>query len=815
MEKRASKIIIGKSFTLCVILTGLTFLFTSCENFMKATAIKQELEQALNYANSDFYTIKIDYPVGTGVLKYPAGGIVEKKVTDVFNITFEPFTDYAFVCWKITDSITGKEIKNGEYLNIENTGLSDTKCTFTNSPAPGIKLCLNAVVAERPQIISYSPSSTDIMRDCSILVLFDRDMNPYSIYYTDQEIADLQKDTSITLLRTTLSDGSSVVYGYNKGGDVVFKNISITNKKSKENLTGYYDPPTIEDGILTIPANRANPPKGYTQIMVTLSKGFYYSLEGLNQTNANGIELAGSKKWMYQVNNSKDEQAMKPRKGKDAQNNTIDLFIVKLGTTELKSARINDAFVSEENDTTHIKKNIFNWYIKPNNQFFLDKNMDVSKIYLNMSLEDGMGSGPKPNFNVKLQKVANADYTLNQENNSTIFETTEDYLNVSAQEAFFEGEFALGNLLKEDGVYLLTVTCEDKSNNPLIYQYIFARDTNPPPANDIEHIILDKYEENFTFRWRKSVWDVEKTVIHYEGNKGTHTEDDTTSYPSVKIERINNIDYNTNGTDFRMDYYDGSDYLDIYVEYFDFAGHITTSNTIRLQKNAINQSPVHSGSYDPNYTFGNYPQSKCTLSSQEQSKMKTIEIYDYATPEDLNKSEPDYAIWHSDWYLGPDGYFYEKFNNNYYKIEPIEWKVYDPKTLDASNYQNAKKMIAKKILSTGKYKDQPIDVNKAFTQAAKDDLNKDYSFNISRNNIGSGYALSPVNGDTIRTLTDYAAVQNSTIYTSATPDAGSKTYWWLENKYLITIDLNTASANPVSGDYNAGYVPVIELKAYH
>ena len=148
---------------LFITLLGLAFVFTSCDNFLNGQDTKKQLEKAIAYANSDAYTVMVDYPEGTGVLKSPAGGLAEIKETDTFAITFEPFTDYAFVCWKIIDSVTGKELPNGEYLTIEKTEKADTKCTFNTKPADDVKLAINAVVAERPQIISYSPSSTSFM----------------------------------------------------------------------------------------------------------------------------------------------------------------------------------------------------------------------------------------------------------------------------------------------------------------------------------------------------------------------------------------------------------------------------------------------------------------------------------------------------------------------------------------------------------------------------------------------------------------------------------------------------------------------------
>ena len=35
--------------------------------------------------------------------------VVSKKVTDSFNIRFDPSSDYEFICWKIIDTVSKKE----------------------------------------------------------------------------------------------------------------------------------------------------------------------------------------------------------------------------------------------------------------------------------------------------------------------------------------------------------------------------------------------------------------------------------------------------------------------------------------------------------------------------------------------------------------------------------------------------------------------------------------------------------------------------------------------------------------------------------
>ena len=63
--------------------------------------------------------------MGTGIVKTPAGGQTEKKVTDTFAIDFEAGNDYAFVRWQIVDSTSKTELANGEYLSLSSIFLSE------------------------------------------------------------------------------------------------------------------------------------------------------------------------------------------------------------------------------------------------------------------------------------------------------------------------------------------------------------------------------------------------------------------------------------------------------------------------------------------------------------------------------------------------------------------------------------------------------------------------------------------------------------------------------------------------------------------
>ena len=229
---------------LCIVFTLsiLSLSLTSCKDFLNSAETVKQIEDAVAYANAPSYTISIDYPSGKGVIRSPAGGEVQKKCTDKFTLFFDPSTDCEFAGWTILDSVTGKEFKNGEYLTLDSTNEAETTCTFTKEPPASVKLTLKVTVAPRAQVISWSPMTSNVLKDSSIQVVFDYDMDENSIYYTGNDLYNLTQEVGENNLKySKINDGK--VYGYVKDGKTFFKNISFENNESHENITDYFDEP--------------------------------------------------------------------------------------------------------------------------------------------------------------------------------------------------------------------------------------------------------------------------------------------------------------------------------------------------------------------------------------------------------------------------------------------------------------------------------------------------------------------------------------------------------------------------------------------
>ena len=123
-----------KKFTALVrvIFAGLFLCIatTSCDSFMQADEMKAYLEQMIAYANAPSFKISISYDSEEGVIRKPVLGETNQKVTDVFEIMFEPAKNHAFYKWEATsvNLPAGENIE--DYIEFENEYSSGTRVTF-------------------------------------------------------------------------------------------------------------------------------------------------------------------------------------------------------------------------------------------------------------------------------------------------------------------------------------------------------------------------------------------------------------------------------------------------------------------------------------------------------------------------------------------------------------------------------------------------------------------------------------------------------------------------------------------------------------
>ncbi|MBR5401507.1 MAG: hypothetical protein IK102_06825 [Treponema sp.] len=696
------------------LLTAITF--TSCQNFLKGSETKQELQRAIDYANAQKYTIKVNYQNKTGVVKSPAGAEVDKKVTDTFSICFDPFADYEFLYWKIIDASTDKELPNGEYLSIKSISESETLCTFVKAPEEGMKLSLYPVTVERPQILSNSPVylAEGVFKDSTIQIVFDYDMDEYSIYYTDEELKELRETVgeSNILDPVTITKNTQTYqryYGYKQlvtisdedGNEqeveeYCYKNIIIKDNETYQNRNSWFNAPVFNDPkTLSIKTKDGNIIPDYYQFLVMIEKDFFYKQDNRTKEGKK-VTMAYNKKWIYQVKDQTDNVA--PSIAND---------------NDLKISLTTGDPVSK---TTNIPT------VTASTKFMVTK-----KLNLDVKLTD-TGSGPDNTFDVYIDKVQNASY----ENitSKKVYEQTLKYQRVTSQNAIFHKDIDVSSI-SESGIYKVYFKFNDRStgelNYPLSGGYYFVIDgentmgaaqTSDTSTKDTDYrmkvywvetkdlnttsvrykkdsgstwsspVVINRgtsYKE-FTGLKANTKYNFETTYTDFAGNIVTKTTTSTTGglksisvigTPSktfyfandnfdktgltVKAKLTNDSEWtlNSNAWSTNLAQSKGCN-TTVNVEYTSDGVKKTASIGTPYNvacADAMTNSPVSLGS--KRYKFGDFPQ---TL------KKSNITVTSQPIYKGYNSSE-------NNWYLGSDGYFYvycqeKAYNSSIYYISP-------------------------------------------------------------------------------------------------------------------------------------------------
>lgn len=493
----------------------------------------------------------------------PSKGQRTFRIGKINHLEFEPDSDYEFIRWQLINTKDGSEFerndKDGSYEYLRATDFESEKADFELIGIPDddeIGFELRPIIAERPQIISNTPINTALVnKDTTIQVMFDYDMDERSIYYLEEEVKQLRQALGIpedelsnsaagenlnTLLVTTVS-GEEKCYGYTKGSETFFKNILITNNRTSENITGFFDKPVFENPrTLSINVKREGGIKllQYTQVLVNIDKGFSYLKDGKL------VSMAGSKKWVYQVNNETD--------------------IVGPGISEPVFKIGEDVIVRSENvpglGDGSIDVDQLPYYKK-------------ASFNLELKIDDtSNGSGSGTNFTLACKKEYDENYNIIE--NPIVTNVGIDFDYSGGQIAEYNGNCA--DLYKlSSGVYSISIIARDKSGNESFY----------PPANDPEpnkkyYIVIDKtgpaitsgalkfenLEEEGTIEpvWDySSVPDYDHAVILYAYNLNGSSYSSNTSKTINKGEdsKITGLKA---GTKYRFDVY-----------YYDYVGNYT------------------------------------------------------------------------------------------------------------------------------------------------------------------------------------------------------------------------------------------------
>ena len=843
----------------------LSLTFVSCDNFLKGAETAKQIEDAIAYANASPYLIRFASQEGTGTIAKPAGGEALKKVSDTFEIKFETSTDYEFLLWEASSKKLPAGSAISDYIEIEDVQSAETKVTFKKELED---IVITAKVSDRPRIISRSPITSGVLKDSSIVVLFNRDMDSSSIYYTDQEITALQEE-SVTLLTTSVG-GITKYYGYTKiiNGveETFFKNISLVNNKTDENLASYFNAPVFESSrVLSISANKDKLLDDYTQVLVTLAKDFAY-YHALDENTDKAVTMAGSDLWMYQVNNRTDDEALVFQK-----KNGADLFTFKLNQSEPNVLESKTAAPVITDDGSGL-----------GSLSFMKKENEKTSLYLNLQLTDVTGgSGPASFFNILYERVMEDDYTSAANGDDIKGCLPFEYIVSTSEDAIYKGELPL--TLPKDGIYRLYFDFTDRSGNHLYWPdgaetigskkgFYVTQDTGIQMFSTITDV-SDSSGIKIKLEWTK-VKDHVRTELKYkkksESQWSTTEKFDSESnkvYSSLELDtdyefELVNYDYAGNSqviplsqksadwTEFSVSgipnktfYFPGESFdktgltataklsngknwaVSNYTN--DLGTAISTGKTVTLsytyngktmtatvpatyyiagaKTTVLTESPVKLKNYSGTlsggtyYKFGDFPQ---TIASNQSSSFYT--------------SEPVY----NGWYLGSDGYFYAKCGENYFKVEPIKWRVLNPsvsgnKILLAENILT-RHMFRNSTDRKNNYMDSDIRsyLNNGFLNTAFNTYAQDLIVNTTVDNSaastnpasnpkqwGNGYnsyacenTVDKIFLLSLKEATDSAygfnvegeensRIRRSTDYANAIPATGNISFWWLRSPY--------------------------------
>ena len=484
----------------------LVILLRLCQHFLDGAEIKKSIEDQIAYSNAPSFTITVDAPIGTGIVKSPAGGQTEKKVTDTFAIDFEAGNDWEFIRWKIMDSTSKTELANGEYLSLSSITDPETECKFVKSPSGNMKLSLVPVMAERPQIISYTPTASNIYKDSSIQVLFDyKYMDDSSLYFTEKEMQKLiENGTADKSCLPEILDGNTIYRGYKKDGFTYYKNVTIRNNKTEKIINDCFLPPVFENNnILSIKADKDHLVDSFSQVLVTIGKGICYKVQ-IDENTSKTVEMAGSKKWMYQVNGKTDKEPLVI-----AQDDGADVF-------EVKGFNSGEERIIQQ-ETSHPVSNTNS----SSNGISTLRFLKDGKIRLKLQLDEvGSGSGPASQFTVMLKKVYNENY---DRSSSSTIEKPVDFQVCTADTGIYDDYLDMSDWGLADGVYEMSFIFKDRTENPttyptnINYKYYIAKDGEKPALKT--HSFTTSNSTTYKLNWTPTMYDIQDVKLSVKRNE--------------------------------------------------------------------------------------------------------------------------------------------------------------------------------------------------------------------------------------------------------------------------------------------------------
>lgn len=487
-----------------------------------------------------------------------------KELVEV-PLSYDPDKDYCFTKWNVKTT-TGEDAS--QYIEIKDVNSMTTSFVVKKNPPENVDFIITPSYVERAQFLSWTPlySALGVYKDSRIQVMFDHDMDPESIYYTETEQEELKSKYGENCLLPPDEKGN--VYGYKYGPDKFYKNITITDS-SNRNLLDYYGAPYFTNGnILIVPTYierndkdviRKSPSAG-TDVIVTIGEQVFYRENG----NDVAVKMSGSKKWNYLVNG--DEDSIPP-----------DVKVSLFAKTEYFS---NSASDFNETSDNRIESN------DNENELLLHKEdwnkyaLLDSKLKVYGRFADA-GSGVISSFTYKTKQISDGYSPAVHEPVSDTMTYTKGsasaytFGNIDSDKNIAEpGELDFSDKIKyPDGFYKIEFSTEDNNGNEGVSEgnYYFLLDRTGPEVSEPQSSVsqsenADLIKNDFSFSWDIVSEDYKGVTIYQR-------EDQNTLSPVVNGAG-DNISYNIG------DLLEGTEYTYLF-RFEDFAGNSTDYEVVK------------------------------------------------------------------------------------------------------------------------------------------------------------------------------------------------------------------------------------------
>lgn len=447
---------------ICIFL--FSFLFFSCKNFLTDNNFIQTLQEAIDYSNSPYVNILISSDNEQTKEIIPAADFYENKykVGDILDISFIENDNYMFLQWSIEpkDAVkfVDEEIQNPETeRSISIKIINDVE-----------QITIVPMVLERPSVVFYSPSYSykGAYRDARIQVVFNKNMDSQSIYYTSLEIENITAiETNAVFLYS--DEDSSKTYGYQKeDGSIVYKNIFISNRKTGSNLLACYGEPFFEtEDTLVIPVKSvAQAPNSGSEIDVQISNFFY-----TDENTGINVNLSSVYEFFYYVNENTDNKSPTIPEGYYFNISGIDINDNSRLLTFAQNPDLSNTYPYTANQMREM-------YIK-DNQLKID-----ALIY-----DEESGIAEKNGlFVVLTQQYDSAYKKVNDSKDKTVYFEGESIGQNGKYNCVFDLKSEEYNF--DDGIYKLVFYAKDNNGNtsePLQEFYILLDNTGPDTIQNI------------------------------------------------------------------------------------------------------------------------------------------------------------------------------------------------------------------------------------------------------------------------------------------------------------------------------------------